>query len=191
MLLSTLKIKCRDTVIHVDQLHNKTLSTHRPVISQDYLFYKSPYASKCSWKKKRSSYRGTKEVACIVSCLWGMWRVCKSSKIDRPGGSVGALSSRPNGRPRPTTRFSGIFFSLIKSHSRFFLWFRRGIFIHRNKGKHIHISRWPSKRVLSHSLSIKISCVFLKSRASSTTFNGLHVGNVNTFCVINNARYPF
>ena len=59
----------------------------RPVISQDFswfhiFFYKSPLASKFSWKK--SSHQGKKEVAWIVSSsflLVGMWRVCKSSKI--------------------------------------------------------------------------------------------------------------
>ena len=40
-----------------------------------WIFYKSPFASKCLWKK-RSSHQGKKEVACIVSkplvsCLWG------------------------------------------------------------------------------------------------------------------------
>ena len=39
------------------------------------ILYKSPFASKFSWKK-RSSHQGKKEVACIeskplVSCLWG------------------------------------------------------------------------------------------------------------------------
>ena len=39
------------------------------------IFCKSPFASRCSWKK-RSSHQGKKEVACIVSkplvsCLWG------------------------------------------------------------------------------------------------------------------------
>ena len=46
-------------------------------------FYKSPFASKSSWKK--SSHQGKKEVACIVS---------QTSRRFR-----GALSSRPKGDP--------------------------------------------------------------------------------------------
>ena len=43
----------------------------KPVISHEFsgfqdLFYKSPFASKCSWKKRCSHHR-KKEVACIVS----------------------------------------------------------------------------------------------------------------------------
>ena len=85
--------------------NRKKNSFIRPVISQDF-FYKSPIASEFSWKK-RSSHQGKKEVACtvskpLVSCLWGMWRVCKSSKINHPRGSRGF-----EGGPRHATHFTG------------------------------------------------------------------------------------
>ena len=67
----------------------------RRVGSRDFFLisdfcYKSPFASKCSWKK-RNSHQGKNEVTCIVSkpvvsYLWG-WGVCKSSQIKHPGGS--------------------------------------------------------------------------------------------------------
>ena len=68
--------------------------------------YKCSFASTFSWKK-RSSHQGKKEVACIVSkplvsCLLGMWRACKSSKIKHPGGS-GGFVLKTKGRPRPAT----------------------------------------------------------------------------------------
>ena len=50
--------------------------------------YKSPFASKCSWKK-RSSHQGKKEVACIVSkplvsCLWRCGESTNRPKIKHP-----------------------------------------------------------------------------------------------------------
>ena len=79
---------------------NRTMYT-RTVLSYVYIsvlwflgiFYKSPSASKFSWKD-RSSHQGKKEVACIVSkpssfLFVGMWRVCESSKIKHPRGSGG------------------------------------------------------------------------------------------------------
>ena len=47
------------------------------------IFYKSPFASKFSWKKRSSVYR-------VQTSSLGMWRVCISSKI-HPGGSWGLL----------------------------------------------------------------------------------------------------
>ena len=84
------------------------------------ILYKSPFASKFSWKK-RSKYQGKKEVACVVSkplvsCLWG----CAES-VNPPNLNIqdvrGALSSidHTKGRPRPTTHFWG-FFTFVKSH---------------------------------------------------------------------------
>ena len=53
------------------------------------------FASEFYWKK-RSSHQGKKEVACIVSKVQissflfvGLWRICKSSKIQHPGCSGG------------------------------------------------------------------------------------------------------
>ena len=74
--------------------------TGRPVMSKEFswfqdLFYKSPFASKCSWQK-RSSHQGKKEVACIVSkpLVSHLWRW----KLHIHG----ALSSRPKGDQRET-----------------------------------------------------------------------------------------
>ena len=69
-------------------------------------------------QRREVATKEKKEVACIVSkplvsCLWGMWRVCKSSKTSRR--FRGALSSRPQGVPDPTTQCSG-FFTFVKSH---------------------------------------------------------------------------
>ena len=69
-----------------------------------------------SWKK-RSSHQGKKRSTCIPYCVQtssflfvGMWRVCKSSKINIQEVQ-GALSSRP----RPATHFSGfIIFEYLK-----------------------------------------------------------------------------
>ena len=49
------------------------------------ILYKSPFASKFSWKKRRSLYC----VQTSSSLFVGMWRVCTSSKIKHPGGSEG------------------------------------------------------------------------------------------------------
>ena len=80
------------------------------------IFYKSPFASKFSWKK-RSSHQGKKEVACILSKprVSYLWRcgVCKSSKIKRPWGLWGFVLET-KGRPRPATHLSG-FVTLVKS----------------------------------------------------------------------------
>ena len=64
-----------------------------PACDFSAFFYKSPFASKCSWKK-RSSHHWTKEVACIVSkplvsCLWGYGESVNPPKMKHPGGSGG------------------------------------------------------------------------------------------------------
>ena len=75
-------------------------------------FYKSPFASKFSWKK-RSSHQGKKEVACTVSkpvffCLWE----CGVSKIKHPRDSGGA---RPKGHPGLLLIFQD--FLLLSNHT--------------------------------------------------------------------------
>ena len=80
-----------------------------------FFFYKSSFALKYSCTK-RSSHHGKKEVACIVSKpvvpCWGCEESCKSSKIERPGGSGGFVL--------PATHFSG-FFTFVKTHPWFWL----------------------------------------------------------------------
>ena len=56
----------------------------RPVIYPDFIyfiFYKSPFASKFSWKK-RSSHQGKKEVACIVSKPLASWESVNCPKLN-------------------------------------------------------------------------------------------------------------
>ena len=82
------------------------------MISQDF----SPFATKCSWKK-RSSHQGKKEVACIVykplvSCLWGCGEMVNSPKLNIQEVQ-GALSSRP----RPVNTYFSGFFTFVKSHT--------------------------------------------------------------------------
>ena len=83
-----------------------------PVIFWDFSWFqdfcKSPFASKCSWKKW-GGHRGKKEVACIVSnkplvlsCLWGCGESVNPPKIQEVQG---ALSYRPKGDP--VSLFSG------------------------------------------------------------------------------------
>ena len=102
------------------KFHPELFKAHmyvRSVISQDFSWfqdlYKSPFVSKCSWKK-RSSHQGKKEVACIVSSplvsyLWG----CGES-VNPPELKIqdvqGALSSWPK-----ACYFSGLLTS-VKSH---------------------------------------------------------------------------
>ena len=79
---------------------------------------KSPFASKCSWKK-RSSHQGKKEVACIVSkflvsCLWGCGESVNHVKVNTQEVQ-GALSSRPKGDPD----LQPIFPDLLLSHPWF------------------------------------------------------------------------
>ena len=79
LFLSILAVRIRITWSTNRSLHDATC----PVVPGLWflrIFYKSPFASKFSWKKK-SSHQGKKEVACIVSSFLfvGMWRVCKSS----------------------------------------------------------------------------------------------------------------
>ena len=86
-------------------------------ISQDS-FYKSPFASKCSCKK-RSSHHGKKEVACIVSnhlvsCLWECGESVNPPKLNIQEVQ-GALSLKPKGDSVPAIHFSG-FFTYVKSH---------------------------------------------------------------------------
>ena len=69
----------------------------RILISGILFFYESPFASKCSWMKRR---KGQKEVACIVSkhlvsCLWG----CGES-VNPPKLNIQEVL-QTKGRPRP------------------------------------------------------------------------------------------
>ena len=76
-----------------------TTSTYtRPVITQDFfpdfrIFYKSPFASKCSLKEEKYPPRKERSnLYCVQTSSFlfvGMWRVCKSSKIKHPGVSWG------------------------------------------------------------------------------------------------------
>ena len=76
--------------------------------------------SACAWTfswKKRSSYQGKKEVACIVSkplvsCLWG--------DVKHLGDSGGFVLSIKR-RPRPVTHFLG-FLTSVKSQPWFPTW---------------------------------------------------------------------
>ena len=82
------------------------------------IFYKSPFASNLSWKK-RSNHQGKKEVACIVckplvSCLWGCGESVNPPKLNIQEVQ-GALSSRPKGDPGPLPIFQD-FFYFCKSH---------------------------------------------------------------------------
>ena len=68
------------------------------IFSDIRTFYKSPFASKCSWKK-RSRHQGKKEVACIVSkplvsCLWGCGESVNPPKLNIHEVQR-ALSTRP------------------------------------------------------------------------------------------------
>ena len=85
----------------------------RRVIFQDFSWFqdfcKSPFASKCS-RKKRSSHRGKKEVVCIVSkplvsCLWGCGESVNPPKLNIQGGSGGLCPLEPKRDPGPLPVF--------------------------------------------------------------------------------------
>ena len=80
-------------------------------------FYKSPFASKFPWKKRRS-HQGKKEVACIVSnplvsCLWGCGESVNPPKVKHPGDSGGFVLLTKE-RLRPATHFQD--FLLLLNH---------------------------------------------------------------------------
>ena len=108
---------------------NVHVHVNQACVFSGFFFYKSPFASKCSWKK-RSSHQGKKEVAHIVSKTWSFF--CGNVESVNPpklniqevwrfggwgGGRTRHLSSGLKRDPVLPPILGGFFY--VKSHPTF------------------------------------------------------------------------